>query len=378
LELIRFEIQDIDVFGQGISKIGGKTAFIPKTLIGEQGSARVIKEKKSYLIAQAVEIDVKSPDRVESACPHYDQCTGCHYLHYSYEDEISFKKKALKNHMRKLVSDDEFDKIIQVFPDVERFNYRNRIQLHYQKNESLLGQYSTSLKKNIPTPECKLADKLIQNRVEQIYNTAGVGEFLKKARKKEGHVEILLTPDNKVTIHFDKQYSSGGFTQVNQRANRVLLDFLGLSFRTHFKENDPVQIIDLFGGSGNLTKNLANSKCYVVDSFIKKESLSTHQIPIVMNLFKKGMLGTLAQKIENKPELMIVDPPRSGFKEFSLLVESIAPQMIYYISCNPSTLARDLENLMDFYQIESISLFDFFPATHHFETFVILKAYEQY
>jgi 23S rRNA (uracil1939-C5)-methyltransferase len=89
----------------------------------------------------------------------------------------------------------------------------------------------------------------------------------------------------------------------------------------------------------------------------------------VENLLKKNQI--------QKPDTLIIDPPRAGLSsEATKVVLKIEPTKIVYISCNPSTLARDLKLLFEKqYAIEKIAPFDFFPHASHLETVVCLHHY---
>ena len=64
---------------------------------------------------------------------------------------------------------------------------------------------------------------------------------------------------------------------------------------------------------------------------------------------------------------VLVDPPRSGFKQLNEWVDYLQPKDILYVSCQPTTMVRDLNNLLDQYSIDTIYLIEFFPGTYHFE-----------
>ena len=87
--------------------------------------------------------------------------------------------------------------------------------------------------------------------------------------------------------------------------------------------------------------------------------------------FRVGHLGKLGSV---KAGLVLLDPPRGGcWSEDLEALEQITPKHILYISCNPTTLARDLSKLSLNYEVHSLDLVDLFPMTYHFETVVGLR-----
>ena len=80
-------------------------------------------------------------------------------------------------------------------------------------------------------------------------------------------------------------------------------------------------------------------------------------------------------KVQEKPELILVDPPRAGLgKEICTLLATVAAREIVYVSCDPATLARDLQSLLHSgYSVQKMNLVDLFPQTFHMETVTFLK-----
>ena len=128
-----------------------------------------------------------------------------------------------------------------------------------------------------------------------------------------------------------------------------------------------LEILDLFGGSGNLTRELSQCKVQIIDISPPPKELKSHQSYFRINL-KKGF-GPIKEHFD----VLILDPPRAGFKDIDIFFKSSIAKDFFYISCNPATLKRDLEKVSDIYNILEIHLLDFFPSTYHFETLVYLS-----
>lgn len=182
----------------------------------------------------------------------------------------------------------------------------------------------------------------------------------------QGHLELALNETGKMFIN--QPYAYEGFSQVNAQQNHILLDLLSQA-ATKYVKNNPV-ILDLFGGNGNLTHHIEASQRHVFDLYKKIPAPKNGQTFYSQDLYAKDAINQLA-KICPHPDLIILDPPRSGFKELGLLVKNFKPDMVFYVSCNPATFARDLSSIEN-YSVLEIHLIDFFPCTYHFETFGIL------
>jgi len=366
-KIVQFKVQSLDSLGQGVSKENGEIVFIPKTLPGEEGIAKIISTKKKVSFATLQNLTKTSNLRQESECPHFGICGGCHYLHIDYVDEISFKKQSMLDIFERQHKLSVSDKL-EILSSKDRFGYRNRVQLHYDIPSEKLGFRSQETKEILEVPNCLLPDPEVKKKVSELYDAKA---WKKVANKKQGHIEVYHRND-KVDLAVNERYAHSGFSQVNLPMNELMLSHINDRFSKISFENG--FCLDLFGGSGNLTA-CTPVETLVVDAtpekFIKlKNKQQTYQ---KVDLFKSNSLNLLKKSITKAPDLLMVDPPRSGFKELELFTQEFNPKEIIYVSCNPQTLARDIKNLFGKYQLEKLFLIDFFPGTKHFESMVFLK-----
>lgn len=360
---VQFEIEHIDPMGQGVSKSGDKVTFIPKTLPTEEGLACIIKESKGVRFAKLSTLSKTSKLRQESECPHFDKCSGCHYLHTDYATEITFKQQSLARDLRKSEALPE----IQSKKAPRRLNYRNRVQLHYNKHEGVLGLKEAQSNKIIEIPECRIMDESLKNTFNEV--CANWKDMVRHEPPK-GHIE-LYTRDASVQVNINKPYSEGGFSQVFEEMNQVAKEEIHAFLKPLLLDND--LILDLFGGSGNLTSSLKEQEVWVVDNH-SKDRTENHQFFKSMNLYDIESLDQLAIQLnERSVKALIVDPPRSGLKNLDCFVEKFSPEILVYLSCKPSTMARDLLPATgNRYDISKVMMLDFFPATFHYEGLIFL------
>lgn len=352
-EKITFIIEHLDPLGQGVDKSSDQITFIPKTLPGESGTAEIVNKSKGVQFAQVIEIVKRSTDRINPACEHFAICSGCDYLHTSYENEQHFKKEAFA----KIFAKHSVEKTFHHFAD-NRLNYRNRIQLHYNKKIGKLGFMKEKSKFIIEAPNCKVALTPIQDRIKDLYQDKN---WIHKTAKQpiSGHVEIYMK-DGQIKETFNSYYSDGGFTQVNEEMNHKLKNQVNRIIDEFFDKE--VAIFDLFSGDGNVVKDqIEHYQITHFDSF-------PHKIPnfIHIDLFKESDFSSIPIPTNNEVNF-VIDPPRSGFKNIKDWTNHFKPQNLIYVSCNPATLNRDLQSIQDDYLTEELHLFDLFPATKHFE-----------
>ncbi|MDP7319521.1 MAG: hypothetical protein QF441_02885 [Bacteriovoracaceae bacterium] len=354
----KFTIDHLDPLGQGVFKEKDQIYFIPKTLPGEKGVFKLLKKSKGVNFGQLQSLETHSPLRQESPCPHFLQCNGCHFLHTSYSQEIDFKITAFKKLLTKLNSMSE----IHTITSPKRLHYRNRIQLHYNLKTKTIGFFQYRSKNIIPVNNCLIMEPALNDYFQKFLQNWF--EKAKKTPKASGHVELYLK-DNKIIESWNKKYAKGGFTQVNQATNELLTQKV-----TKLLSHKGKTLIDLFGGQGNLSNQLPQERFCLdiyLDQKIKKPFYH-------LDLYQEKALNELRSLYPYKQvDVLVLDPPRSGFRQLDLWVKELQPKWILYVSCHPATMIRDLSPLMPHHQIKETYLVDLFPATYHYEAMVLLE-----
>lgn len=364
-QLKKFIIDHIDPLGQGVFKKDGEIFFIPKTLPGEEGEFEVLRSSKGVNFGKLVKVSEKSELRQKPKCPHYDECNGCSYLHTNLSEEHKLKISHLKR-MLSLGLGHETE--LEIITNNQRFDYRNRIQLHYHQRAMVIGFKEAKSSTIIPIKNCILASKLVQEKVLELTKDFNWLKVIPPKSPERGHLE-LFEKNGKLSISWNQKYAEGGFEQVNPQVNELFLEKITNLFSDH-----GLSILDLFGGSGNLVKGISDSKHVSVDIYPEKDRSHTK---INLNLFESSALSQFQSQSTKSFNTMFVDPPRSGFTYLDHWTQAINPNQLLYVSCHPATMVRDLKKIMDTYQIEQTFLLDFFPGTKHFEAAIYLTKKQQ-
>lgn len=393
------EIIKIDDLGRGIGYVDNKIIFIPNTLPNEIINASIIKETKKYYEGEVVDYIKKSDKRIEPKCTYYNKCGGCNLMHMSYLDSLDYKKEKLKNILKKF-SDIKVD--IEVIENKKIFNYRNKIELKIENNK--WGYYNSKTHNFVEIKNCLLAkesiNEVIKNKelfdiknglitIRSNYNN----EILISIKSQEEiniKIDLLKSIIKLVGIvvndklvygntYFIEKYKDkffkvnyNSFFQINEFITNKMIDIL----KENITDNN---LLDAYCGVGFLGISLSENfnKIYgieinessIIDA-IKNSKLNN----INNSYFICGDSGKVLDKIKEKIDTIIVDPPRTGlFGNTINDILKINAEKLVYISCNPITLSRDLKILKDTYKINKIYLLDMFSNTYHFETIVILK-----
>ncbi len=378
---INFKIEHMDPLGQGVSK-KDQIAFIEKTLPGEEGIAEIYRKAKGVVFGKLIDPDnlhIKSSDRIKPECLHFYECRGCQYLHTNYETEINFKVQSLQRIFKKLLPKSVN---IKNHSAGRRFEYRNRVQIHYnlEKDEfGLISSYSDHL---INASDCLLPSAIVATAVNNLYKKSKWKEIIGSSNSKEGYIEVYLQPGGTVPeISVNKPYAEGGFTQVNNAMGEVLTDLVALLYNKYlFKISEPL-VMDIFGGNGNLSKSFKNARIKVYDRYLllqNNESGNKNNKEFInIDLYKKNPVNSLQQSLGKgsspTPDLIIFDPPRAGVKFIESYLKYFDAEYIFYISCDPATLKRDTLKINNKYDILEMHLIDLFPGTRHFESLIVFK-----
>lgn len=368
-KLRQFTISHMDGLGQGVAKNNEKIIFIGKTLPEESGEIEITRSAKGVEFATLSDpssLTKSSENRISPSCPHFSACPSCHYLHTNYEDELQFKTNALAHLFRKHYPE-IIDKII-THGAPNRTGYRNRIQLHYDQKKGLLGTLHGPTDQIIPIPECLIPVNVIKEKLAELYQNWQ--KLIPSGAPKRGHVELYFHNDQ-LHINWNESYASQGFSQVNHEMNNKMRELVTAGVSTY--GDNPTHILDLFGGSGNLSTDLNTENTLVVDVGRENRTMrGPRQTFKNINLYREDSLQKLASILDKNYQLTILDPPRSGWKELEKFLNQQLTKTLIYVSCNPSTLARDLAKIKDRYDLRELHLIDMFPATFHYESLAIL------
>ena len=392
------KIERLDDFGRGIAYIDNKICFIENALPNEVVEIVITKEKKSYLEAKVINYLNSSKLRKESNCPYYQNCGGWSLEHLSIEDENKYKLTKVQNLLSKFTNLDK--RIVHDIICHDTYNYRNKLILHGENGK--LGLYQKGTHKIIEIEECLLVNKKINLIIkglirsnksieEAIIKTSNdeklamvkiTGE-VKDITNLEKIVDVIIinnklfTKESKIltTIGTKKYYESiSSFFQVNETLTEVLyneaLDVV--------KKIKPNKLLDLYCGVGTIGIYVSDYCKEIIGIDYNKSNISDANNNKKLN--KLSNIAFICDKVENQIatfkdiDLIIVDPPRAGLdKKTRQYLKEISPQTIIYISCNPVTLVRDLNELESIYQVESIKLFNMFPRSYHVESICVLK-----
>jgi 23S rRNA (uracil1939-C5)-methyltransferase len=405
--------------GDGLARVPeGKTVFVPGTLPGELVEVTIASDKRSFATSALDAVLEPSPERILPGCAYVPRCGGCQYQHASPAFQLQLKLDILKETLTRahLPMPSEIGSVAG-----PPWGYRNRIRLHVKGDALAYRQRGSH--NLLRVNHCPIAAPLLEQAIAAVeriaketalaslceeveFFTNGEQDQLlvslwaeKPRRLRERSLEAfaerlqveipvlagvgLWAQQISSIMHWGQrsltytvsgvpyQVSLGSFFQVNRFLVPELLQ-LAIGNRSGRLA------WDLYSGVGLFAQALAYENVIAVESEgFSADDLKTNLEKKQHRVSRSSTLDFLRSRVpdQEKPELILVDPPRAGLgKEICAHLAGVAAAEIVYVSCDPATLARDLQSLLQSgYSVERMDQIDLFPQTFHMETVTLLK-----
>lgn len=419
---MQLKIEKIVYPGKSLAHHNGKIFFIDEGLSDEVVEIKPLKEKNNYTEAETIRIVTPSARRIAPRCGHYKICSGYQYI--AYEEQLKIKTEQIKEIFSRALAKELIG--FQIKPSPKIWGYRNKLHLHVLWDTSAYLAYHSPETHNtfVKIDGCFLASKEINNLLVsllelinrdalklieevEIKQTSSTGQMLlvifgKKLENSETLSENLLTLKKSFPlagiVYIEKGKTAeillDGKNYIEERLNNRILrigaqsffqiniDALKLLLSDMTEKIQPLEcniMADLYCGIGTfgiLFGDNAKQLISVESSFQNIKFLEENIRLNKLNNSKvlHGYSEELIPRIlKEKIDILIIDPPRKGIG--NVMCKNILEnpvKYIFYVSCDPSTLARDLKMLLKGYNLDSVSGYDFFPHTPHIETFCLL------
>lgn len=379
----------------------GRAVFVPFTLPGEKVRIRLVEEKRGFARAELIEILQPSPDRIEPQCPEFTLCGGCDYAHIPYHVQLQAKQDILRDQLTRIGGIAAPPVETTVASPLE-WHYRNNVQFHLDP-QGRLGCQERRSHRVVPLQTSLLAEESLNEVFSRLQFDPGSGIDRVTLRAGAGgevmlvlESEALDTPEMTLEeLDISVVHLSPGGALVLAGSPAIVMEALDRPFRvsaeTFFQVNTPVAqlmvahiletlpltpaatLLELYCGAGLFSAFLARR----VRGLVGIESSPTACADFEVNLdefdnvelYEAPVEGVLPS-LDLKPDIILADPPRAGMgpKVIEQIVK-LSPQVLAYISCDPSTLARDAKRLLAAnYRLERVTAFDMFPQTYHIES----------
>jgi 23S rRNA (uracil1939-C5)-methyltransferase len=434
--------------GDGLTHSDGNTVFVPYVLPGEGVRATAKTKKKKLIWTKLVEVTSPSAERIAPACPHFQVCGGCHYQHIPAAEQVRQKIEILRETLSRLGAV-QWNGEIAAHSGAP-YGYRNRAQWAVRSGmPRALGYFLPESSVILPIDTCPILSPRLLETFTLLQEMARGGKLPAGILEIEAFTDSL---DEKIALNvaFDKFHAPAGeiaslFRAELPRLESLLLldqkkdrfELTGPGFLVHeaggfkyqvshlsffqvnrFLTEDLLKAVtagakgdlalDLYAGVGFFTLPLAQAfeRVVSVDANLAatRDLFANAKNAGVEVVSHNEHAEEFLKKTAERPDFVVLDPPRSGLgTAAAAALASLGAAEIVYLSCDPSTLARDLAVLTgsqrksggtvaqagtearavaggesaagvtNRYEITEMAMFDLFPQTFHIETLVRLR-----
>jgi 23S rRNA (uracil1939-C5)-methyltransferase len=422
-------IEKLTPEGRGVAHINGKVTFIDYALPGERVMMQYTRTSSHFDEGRAIEILQASTDRVQPLCEHFGLCGGCSLQHMNTDAQIVAKQQTLIDQLQHMTGVPPAEILAPLRGPIWGYRQKARLGVKFviKKNKVLVGFREKAESLLADLFHCKVLHPSVGEKLEDLGQlvmgmaarstipqievavsdsvTALVFRHLEPLNDddqqklslfaQQHNLHIYLQPGGPNSVHplwpaqpealqyklenhnITIEFAPSDFTQVNADINRQMLDrtLSLLDLQPHEK------VLDLFCGLGNFTLPMARKAAHVigvegaVEMVVKARSNARlNQIENVE--FHAADLSadlTGYPWLNHKYDKILLDPPRSGAMSMLKYLGKLGATRIVYVSCNPATLARDAQVLVNEYgyKLAAAGVMDMFPHTAHVESIAV-------
>ncbi len=425
-------IEKLNEDARGLARHEGKVTFIEGALPGETVTFCLAAQRANYDTGWTITVDEPSPDRVEPGCPHFGICGGCSLQHLAAPAQIHAKAAILEEKFQQFgrIAPDEW------LPPITgpEWHYRRsaRIGARFvdKKNSIMIGFRERASRYIAPLRGCSVLDKRVSDLLPELHYLANqlscrrrlpqieiscsddivcmVFRHLTPLNEKDldlfsrfgqdYDVHVCTQPGGPETIQpvwptempelrytlpaFDLEmhYGPAHFVQVNSEVNQAMIG-QAIDLLAPGPQDD---LADLFCGLGNFTLPLARRAGRITgvenhEGLLKLARRNAEFNGVENADFRCADLydEAAAKRFwkDNDSRLLLLDPPRTGAAEALKHLPKKQFDRILYVSCQPATLARDCEFLVNDrgYRLKAAGVMDMFPHTSHVESMALLE-----
>lgn len=372
---MRVTIEKLVYGGAGLARTDSGVVFVPRTAPGDVVEVELVERKSDYAVARVTSLLEASPDRQAPSCPNYETAGCCHWQHIRYARQLQIKESILRETLQR-TGRLTFDRPIPVISGPDR-HYRLRASFHvYRRKLGFVGERSHRV---TPIDSCEALAEDLNAFIPEGNRTLAAPEM---ADVREVHA-VSGPP---VLAAFGRRRVGQGPARVQVGEWTFDLDPLAFFQTNRYLLGDFLQqvlteaqgarhVLDLFCGSGFFSIPLARQAAQVLGVEASRTAVKQARLNARLNkianieIHEGGVEDALRASPDVRPDLIVMNPPRAGAgREVAEMVARLGAERVVYVSCNPSTFAREAPVVIaQGYTLRNITMVDQFPNTYHIE-----------
>lgn len=379
--ILELDITSLAAGGDGVGRdASGRVTFVPRTAPGDRVRARILKQTKTFARAELVEILVPSPSRVEPPCPHFAEgCGGCDWMHVARAEQLAAKQAIVAGALRKL----EGLTVHPIADPAPPLGWRRRARFHV--GGDAVGLYQLGTNRIVPIDTCPQLEPALDAAYQKTTALTPPSGELALLVGHQGDIAIGTTRPWRLALGLvESDWLSGvvsagvavgdpvievepglwgspwDFAQASAAGNAELIA------RTRAAVGaGPGRLLELYAGNGNLTRGLLADGWTVLAT----DGVAPPKPPTPD--YVAGEVTEVLADLRGPFDAVVLDPPRAGAADAIEPIVKLGPRVIVYVSCDPATLARDAQKLVEAgYRATDAWPVDLMPQTSHVEVVV--------
>lgn len=379
-DVIELALDSMTYGGRAVGRDQGRAIFVAYALPGERVRARLTDDHGRYAFADAVEILDPSSDRVQPPCVQFGagRCGGCHWQYIDYATQLTFKREIVREQLRRIGGFDACE-VLQTIPSPTPLGYRSHATFHVLPDGDL-AYVGTDGRSLVPAADCLIVRPELQARIAGFKAQEARRIRLQIGSDAAEWLAVPISDDTSEEAASPSAYvhyivhgrvfraSAGSFFQVNLAQAETLVTEVLARLALQGWE----RVLDLYAGVGLFSAFAAEKAAHVTAVEVSPSSVrdALHNLSAFSNvLVMEASVEHAMKRLRGHVDCVILDPPRAGVdaKTIASLIEK-QPRRIVYVSCDPSTFARDAKRLTQAgYTLGAVQPVDMFPQTYHIE-----------
>lgn len=366
--------------GAAIARHDGMAVFVPFAAPGDRLRVEILEVDKRHARARIVEVLAPGPTRRAPRCRHFGTCGGCHFQHVDYAEQVRQKGEFVRDALVRTGGFDWPEPV--VVHAAGEWGYRSRTQLKVQHRQ--LGFHRPGTNDLVEIEQCPVMHPELEQALPTLRAALAALPATQRVHQVEGacgHDGSAWAPDLPGVRKDLVEHRVLGFRYLVEpesffQGNHLLVDALV----DHAVRDERGELaFDLYAGVGLFSLPLARGFARVVAVEDERRAATLARVNVKQNgcdnvHFLRQTTEQFLRHNRERPDLVLIDPPRQGARPALQLLQELAPRRLVYVSCDPNTMARDLRSLVGAgYRIAQLQSFDMFPQTYHVESVAHLE-----
>ena len=353
---LELSIDTLAAGGEGVGRHRGLVVFVPFAAPGDRLRVRVVRAIRRWLRAEIVAVVEPGPQRRPAPCPYYERCGGCDWMHIDEAEQSRARVAIVCETLRRIGGLDALPAIEHV-PSPRAFGYRARARVAHERGR--VGFRGRASRELVDIERCAVLDEGTQHALDTLRADPPPGR---------GELEIRSYGAELRVAGRVCSVAPGDFFQANaalwERWHTLVVEACG----------EGAFAVELYAGVGFYTIGLEQrfSRVIAIERGRAAAQLRSNTHSSVVRAAAEEWAPRELARL--RPEVVLLNPPRAGCHKSVLdaVDESEAPRVVY-VSCDPSTLARDLGRCKGELRLVRLVVIDSLPQTHHIEVIAVLE-----